>query len=80
MSTNRTYRFLALFACLAFLGESITAAEPLPASRVSAEIDRLIDAEITASGGKPAPLTNDNDFLRRVTLDLADQLGCPPGE
>jgi len=77
MTLPGTQRTLAVLACLWVLGPTLNAAEGVPASRLSAEIDRLIDAEITASGGKPAPLTTDNDFLRRVTLDLADRLPSP---
>jgi len=71
------HRLLALFTSLTVLAGSVVAAEPRPASSISTEIDRLIDAEITASGGKPAPLTSDNDYLRRITLDLADRLPSP---
>ena len=77
MSLPGTQRTLAVLTCLWALCPALAAAEPVPASRLSVEIDRLIDAEITASGGKPAPLTSDNDFLRRVTLDLADRLPSP---
>ncbi|MEE3364792.1 MAG: DUF1549 domain-containing protein [Planctomycetota bacterium] len=72
-----TFRLLALITSISILAGSANADDLPPASTVSAEIDRLIDAEITASGGKPAPQTSDNDFLRRVTLDLADRLPSP---
>ena len=74
MTLPGTQRTLAVLACLWVLGPTLNAAEGVPASRLSAEIDRLIDAEITASGDKTAPLTTDNDFLRRVTLDLTGKL------
>ena len=72
-----TLRLLAAITSLSVLAGPALAADLPPASTLSAEIDRLIDAEIIASGGKPAPRTSDNDFLRRVTLDLADRLPSP---
>jgi hypothetical protein len=72
-----TLRLLAAITSLTVLAGPALAADLPPASALSAEIDRLIDAEIIASGGKPAPRTSDNDFLRRVTLDLADRLPSP---
>ncbi|MEX2317470.1 MAG: DUF1549 domain-containing protein [Pirellulales bacterium] len=44
---------------------------------VAVEVDRLILAELEKTGTKPAPLTNDEDFLRRVTFDLAGTLPSP---
>jgi hypothetical protein len=40
----------------------------------SEEIDRLISRELQADRIKPAPLTTDEQFLRRVTLDLTGKL------
>ncbi|MGQ0633016.1 MAG: DUF1549 domain-containing protein [Planctomycetaceae bacterium] len=49
-------------------------AGPAPdALTVAARVDALIDS--TQAGSSAAPLTNDEDFLRRVSLDLA---GVPP--
>jgi hypothetical protein len=41
------------------------------------EIDRLIARELQSSKITPAPLTTDEQFLRRVTLDLTGQLPVP---
>jgi hypothetical protein len=41
------------------------------------EIDGLVAAELAKAGIKPAPLTTDEQFLRRVTLDLTGQLPVP---
>ncbi|MDA0835396.1 MAG: DUF1549 domain-containing protein [Planctomycetota bacterium] len=44
---------------------------------VAAEVDRLIDEELRKGGLAPAALTKDEDFLRRVTLDLAGSVPSP---
>src|ERR1043165_9080265 len=41
------------------------------------EIDRLIDAELSRLGAKPAPKTTDEQFIRRVYLDLTGKLPSP---
>jgi hypothetical protein len=41
------------------------------------EIDRLIDRELRTARTEPAPLTTDEQFVRRVTLDLTGQLPVP---
>jgi len=51
------------------LSEAAAPAEST-ASAVSAEIDRLFDAEWHARNVTPAATTSDAEFLRRVTLDL----------
>lgn len=46
-----------------------------PLSPVSpSEIDELVGRELRASNLEPAPLTTDEQFLRRVTLDLTGKL------
>jgi hypothetical protein len=42
-----------------------------------AELDRLVMAELRADKSHPAPLTSDEVFLRRVTLDLTGKLPTP---
>jgi hypothetical protein len=42
-----------------------------------AEIDRLVAHELQADNLEPAPLTTDEQFVRRVTLDLTGQLPVP---
>ncbi|MDB5338584.1 MAG: h, partial [Planctomycetaceae bacterium] len=44
---------------------------PLPTRDVSDRIDSLIDADLKAAKLTPAARTTDEDFLRRVTFDLA---------
>jgi hypothetical protein len=41
------------------------------------EIDRLISRELSKIGVKPAPRTTDEQFLRRVTVDLVGRLPTP---
>jgi hypothetical protein len=43
----------------------------------SREIDAYVGRELQASKIKPAPLTSDEQFLRRVTLDLTGKLPTP---
>jgi hypothetical protein len=51
-----------------------------PAGPVTAaEIDRLLDRELKKSKVTPAPLTTDEQFIRRVSLDLVGHLP-PPAE
>lgn len=64
------------------LARRLLAKTPAPAvPQVSAamplnnEIDRFIGAKLEAAGVKPAPLTDDYAFLRRLTLDT---VGVPP--
>jgi hypothetical protein len=41
------------------------------------EIDQLVDRELKKAGIRPAPLTTDEQFLRRVWLDLTGKLPMP---
>src|SRR5262249_42512423 len=41
------------------------------------EIDRLVGAALEKAKIKPAPLTSDEQFIRRVTLDLTGKLPTP---
>jgi hypothetical protein len=43
----------------------------------AAEIDQLINAELEQTKIKPAPLISDEQFIRRVTLDLTGKLPTP---
>src|SRR5262249_57743659 len=49
---------------------------PLTPAKAS-EIDALILKELKATDIRPAPLTTDEQFLRRVTLDLTGELPVP---
>ncbi len=44
------------------------------AQAIVAEVDRRIEAELAASNVTPAGLVNDEDFLRRVSFDIAGTL------
>src|SRR5262245_49936994 len=54
----------------AWRGQPTTPATP-------AEIDRLISEELARLQVTPAPLTTDEHFLRRVTLDVTGRLPTP---
>jgi Protein of unknown function (DUF1549) len=41
------------------------------------EIDALLEREMKKAGVRPAPLTTDEQFLRRVSLDLTGKLPAP---
>lgn len=43
-------------------------------TEVAAEVDRLVGAELKANEIEPAGISVDEDFLRRITLDLAGTL------
>lgn len=44
---------------------------------VAREVDRLIGEELAAQGHPPTGLVNDQDFLRRVSLDLTGRIPSP---
>ncbi|MBM81430.1 MAG: hypothetical protein CMJ78_12685, partial [Planctomycetaceae bacterium] len=46
-------------------------------ARTATAVDRVINAEILAAEGKLAPKTSDEDFLRRVTFDIAGTVPTP---
>ena len=50
--------------------DSAGPAAPLSAADVARKVDLLIDAELAKTKVAPAPLTKDEDFLRRVAFDL----------
>jgi hypothetical protein len=60
----------AILTSAAWQGVPMVAAE-------AAEIDRLVAKELEVSKITPAPLTSDEQFIRRVTLDLTGQLPAP---
>src|SRR5689334_20007982 len=41
------------------------------------DIDALVSKELKEAGLKPAPLTTDEQFVRRVSLDLTGELPSP---
>jgi hypothetical protein len=63
-----------------FRAGPIPAANWLKASKSAlqpGEIDRLINEELKSSKIQPAPLTTDEQFIRRLMLDLTGQLPVP---
>jgi Protein of unknown function (DUF1549)/Protein of unknown function (DUF1553)/EF hand len=83
MRTSGT-QFVTAFAVLGGLLASWAAAAEQPEKpgkpserKIAAEVDRLLDAAVTTSGGKLAPRTGDADFLRRVSLDLSGRIPSP---
>lgn len=48
--------------------------ERVSESELAAKVDALIEGELKKSGITPAPLASDEDFLRRVTFDLAGRM------
>jgi Protein of unknown function (DUF1549)/Protein of unknown function (DUF1553) len=48
---------------------------PLASAVKPSEIDTLLETELTKAGRELSPITRDEDFLRRVTIDLT---GSPP--
>ncbi len=75
-------RFLQLFLALGFVGNLWAG---VPESRkgdsseqgLAAEIDSVLEKSFAAAGVTTAPLTNDEDFLRRASLDLAGRMPSP---
>lgn len=82
MSHIRAYRCILTSLVL---GTSLSLASPVLAQRtgqrsaadVAAEIDRLVLQELGAAEVEPAPLASDEDFLRRITFDIAGTLPNP---
>ena len=63
-------------ALLLGFAQAAVAEGPRSATTVAADVDRLIDASLPAEVER-APRTNDEDFLRRITLDLAGTVPSP---
>ena len=51
---------------------------PSPTDKLSAEVDRLINEAAAKAGVTPSPLVSDEDFLRRVSLDLGGTIPSAP--
>src|SRR5262249_28623270 len=49
-------------------------ADPPDARKLTAQIDRQLEAGWNANGATPATMTNDAEFVRRVYLDLAGRI------
>ena len=55
---------------------ALTAAGPSE-QQTASEVDRLILEALAEHGQQPSPITSDEDFLRRVSLDLAGDIPSP---
>ena len=68
-------RFILFILAALHLTVGISAEADLPAARqVAVQIDSIINERLEAEGVTAAPLLNDEQFLRRVTLDLAGRI------
>ena len=65
------------FFALAEVKKGPSAHPPLAARAFAAEVDRQILAELQKSGVRVADRCSDEDFLRRVSLDITGQLPSP---
>lgn len=72
-------RFLKSLACLAFgiVGLETAYAEKPSVTATAQKVDRLIETDLEKAGVQPAPLVNDDTFLRRASLDLAGTIPTP---
>jgi hypothetical protein len=68
-----TIGILCLSGILA-AGSAALAAEPAPELALAARIDQVIAARWAAAGVRPAPLADDAEYLRRVSLDLIGRI------
>lgn len=64
----------ALLAAIPAAAQVAAGASSPDAQAVAAQVDRLILAELQRAGVEPAGRASDEDFLRRVCLDLAGRL------
>lgn len=58
-------------------GEQATSTNLKSEAAVALEVDRLIDTTLEKANVTPADLTNDEDFLRRVSFDLTGMAPTP---
>ncbi len=68
-----------LLVCLGLCGLLVTPshAEKTSPLATAKQVDALIEGELTQGHVTPAPLVNDDTFLRRATLDLAGTIPTP---
>lgn len=77
---RRHNRYLCLGLCVLLAiqaGVGLQAAEKQDAIATAHQVDELIAADLTKGGITPAPLVNDDTFLRRASLDLAGRIPTP---
>jgi hypothetical protein len=68
------YSVSALLICLGAVATASELSDKGSPTEIAAEVDRLVESELKANDVEPAGLSVDEDFLRRVTLDLAGTL------
>ena len=82
-STRFACRASIVCSLIVSLASTLTAANPFgladlkSSQKVAAKVDQLIAAELQQSRSNLAQRTNDEDFLRRVTFDLAGTVPSP---
>ena len=88
--TMRTIPTIAMLVAICVVDATVLSQAPLSlaprsqttptAARVrgwAAEIDRLVEADLRARGGRPQPLVDDDAFARRAWLLLAGRIPTP---
>jgi hypothetical protein len=73
MQFSTTYMAVLIIGLGTFVSAAELSDKASPAE-VAAEVDRLVGDELKANEIEPAGISADEDFLRRVTLDLAGTL------
>ena len=63
-----------LWACAIVAAELPGQSKTGDSKAIASEVDQRIEAELAASKVSPAGLVNDEDFLRRVSFDIAGTL------
>lgn len=71
---SRWLGFVASLLAISGLISQANAGNPNDSAQIAKRVDQMILAEIAAAKDKPAAISADEDFLRRVTLDLAGEL------
>src|SRR6266700_2315020 len=69
--------FLALPLSLALLLFASPAAAPPAALMTPGDVDHLADALWATAGVSPAPAASDEEFLRRVSIDVIGRIPTP---
>lgn len=72
MKRTRIFGLAIVTVVFCLFAQGVSAQES--AAEVAAEVDSLIAKELNATETSPAALSTDEDFLRRVTLDIAGTL------
>ena len=77
INSNLVMTLAVAFVAGALFVNSTNAAKPVDAKSVAKQVDRLIEKEVRDSKARVAPRTSDEDFLRRITFDLAGTTPSP---